>query len=304
MVNGVDVPTVQRRAGAVLLTALAFAVVVVALVAPTRVEEMTPAAFLRLPVELLVLLAVVLALPARLGRVRGLVVAGAGVVLAVVTVFKLLDVGFLQALNRPFDPLIDWRYAASLVETVRGSAQGWLGVVLLLAAAAALLATVVLVPLAVRRVAGAALRHRPATIRLVAVLAPLWLLLSLLGVHAGGAPVASDAAAAYAYGQVARVPSQLRDQRAFALAAATDPERATPDDRLLTGLHGKDVLLVFVESYGRVALDDPGLSGGVIRALDDGTRELQRDGYAARSAYLTSPTFGALSWLAHATLQS
>jgi hypothetical protein len=128
--------------------------------------------------------------------------------------------------------------------------------------------------------------------------------LSLLGVNAGGAPVASDAAAAYAYGQVARVPSQLRDQRAFARAAATDPERATPDDQLLTGLRGKDVLLVFVESYGRVALDDPGLSGGIVRALDDGTRELQQDGYQARSAYLTSPTFGALSWLAHATLQS
>jgi hypothetical protein len=304
VVNGVDVPTVQRRAGAVLLTALALVVVVVALVAPTRVDEMTPAAFLRLPVELLVLVAVVLALPERMHRLRGLVVVVAGAALAVVTVFKLLDVGFLQALNRPFDPMIDWRYAGSLVETVRGSAQGWLGVALLLAAAAALLATVVLVPLAVRRVARAALRHRPATARLVAVLVPLWLVLSLLGVNAGGAPVASDAAAAYAYGQVARVPSQLRDQRAFARAAATDPERATPDDQLLTGLRGKDVLLVFVESYGRVALDDPGLSGGIVRALDDGTRELQQDGYQARSAYLTSPTFGALSWLAHATLQS
>ena len=304
MVNGVDVPTVQRRTRAVLLTALALAVVLVALVAPTRVEDMTAAAFLRLPIELLVLLAVVLILPERLGRLRAMVVAAAGATLAVVTVFKLLDVGFLEALNRPFDPMIDWRYAGSLVETVRGSAQGWLGVVLLLAAAAALLAPLVLVPLAVRRVARVAVRHRPATFRLVAVLAPLWLLLSLLGVHVGGAPVASGAAASYAYGQVARVPSQLRDQRAFALAAATDPERATPDDALLTGLRGKDVLLVFVESYGRVALDDPGLTDGITRALDTGTRDLQQHGYESRSAYLTSPTFGALSWLAHATLQS
>ena len=129
MVNGVDVPTVQRRARAVVPTALALVVVLVVLVAPTRVEEMTPAAFLRLPVELLVLLAVVLVLPERMGRLRGLVVAAAGAVLAVVTVFKLLDVAFIQALNRPFDPMIDWRYAGSLVETVRGSAQGWLGVV-------------------------------------------------------------------------------------------------------------------------------------------------------------------------------
>ena len=62
--------------------------------------------------------------------------------------------------------------------------------------------------------------------------------------------------------------------------------------------------MVFVESYGRVALDDPGLSPGVVAALDDGTRRLGRAGYRARSAWLTSPTFGAISWLAHSTLQS
>ncbi|WP_200948040.1 sulfatase-like hydrolase/transferase [Nocardioides sp. Soil774] len=302
--NGVDVPTVQRRAGAVLLTATAVGLVVAALVAPTRLDELSPTAFLRLPVELLVLLGVVLALPERLRHLRALVVGGTGVVLAVVTVFKLLDVAFLQALNRPFDPMIDWRYAGSIVETVRGSAQGWLGVALLLTAAAVLLAALVLVPLAVRRTARAALRHRPATLRLLAGLAPLWLVLSLLGVHTGGVALASRAAASYVYGQVARIPSQLRDQRAFALAAATDPEHSTPAADLLTGLRGKDVLLVFVESYGRVALDDPGLSPGIVRALDSGTRELRRHGYESRSAYLTSPTFGALSWLAHATLQS
>jgi hypothetical protein len=303
-VNGVDVPTVQRRAGAVLLTASAVGLVVAALVAPTRVDKLAPAAFLRLPVELLVLLGVVLALPERLRHLRALVVACAGVVLAVVTVFKLLDLAFLQALNRPFDPMIDWRYAGSLVETVRGSAEGWLGVALLLTAAAVLLAALVLLPLAVRRTARAALRHRPATLRLLAGLAPLWLVLSMLGVHPGGAPLASRAAASYVYGEVARIPSQLRNQRAFALAAATDPQHSTPGADLLTRLRGKDVLLVFVESYGRVALDDPGLSPGIVRALDSGTRELRRHGYGSRSAYLTSPTFGALSWLAHATLQS
>jgi hypothetical protein len=136
------------------------------------------------------------------------------------------------------------------------------------------------------------------------VLVPVWLVLSLLGVRAGTAPVASQAAAAYAYGQVARIPSQLRDQREFVRAAATDPARDLPADALLTGLRGKDVLLVFVESYGRVALDDPELSGPVRQALDAGTRTLRGEGVEARSAYLTSPTFGALSWLAHSTLQS
>jgi len=301
------VPTVQRRTRAVwstVLTFLALALVLVALTTPPRLEDMTPTAFLRLPVEALVLLAVVLVVPERRARLRGIVVLTAGVLLAVLAVFRLLDVGFMQALNRQFDPMIDWRYAGSLVETVRGSAPGALGVLLLLGAGAALLAALLLVPLAVARLSGIALRHRAVTIRAVAVLLPAWLALSLLGVHAGTLPVASEAAASYAYGQVARVPSQLRDQRAFARAAAADPARDVPADDLLTGLRGKDVLVVFVESYGRSALDDPGLSGDIVDVLDTGTRELQAAGFESRSAYFTSPTFGALSWLAHSTLQS
>jgi hypothetical protein len=305
-VNGAEVPTVQRwrRLGAGTLTVLALALVLVVLTAPSRLGDVSPATVLRLPVELLALLVVLLVVPERAARLRGVVVAVAGGLLAVVAVFRLLDLGFTQALNRPFDPMIDWRYAADLVETVRGSAPGGLGVLLLLVAALVVAAAVLLVPLAVRRVSRVALRHRPATARVVAVLLPAWLVLSLLGTRAGTVPIASDAAASYVVSQVARVPAELRDQRAFARAAADDPEHDTPATDLLTRLRGKDVLLVFVESYGRVAIDDPGLSPGVVDTLDAGTRELARHGYQARSAWLTSPTFGAISWLAHATLQS
>lgn len=305
-VNGADVPTVQRWRGlaAAGLTLLALGLVLVVLTAPARLDEMSPSAFLRLPVELVVLVALLLALPDRARRVRGLVVATAGLLLAVLAVFKLLDLGFGQALNRPFDPMIDWRYAGDLVDTVRGSAPGALGVVLLAVAGLVLLAALLVAPLALHRVCRSAVQHRPVMVRLVAVLLPAWLVLSLLGVRAGTVPVASDAAASYALAQVTRVPSQLRDQREFARAAADDPARDTPAADLLTGLRGKDVLVVFVESYGRVALDDPGLSPDVVAALDDGARRLERDGYRARSAWLTSPTFGAISWLAHSTLQS
>jgi hypothetical protein len=303
-VNEDAAPTVQRAAARRVTTLLALGVVVAALVAPHDLAEMSPRAFARLPIELLVLLAVLLALPDRMARTRGLVVAAFGVVLAVVTASGLLDLGFDQALNRPFDPMIDWRYAADLVETVRGSAEGWLGTALLVGAGTALLGTLIVVPLSVVRVSRAALRHRPAVAVIVAVLVPAWLVLSMFDVRTGGVPVASDAAAAYAYGQVARVPSQLRDQREFVRAAASDPEHDTPAADLLTHLHGKDVLLVFVESYGRVALDDPGLSAGITETLDTGTRDLAAVGWTARSGWLTSPTFGALSWLAHSTLQS
>ena len=38
--------------------------------------------------------------------------------------------------------------------------------------------------------------------------------------------------------------------------------------------------------------------------LAAGTKTLDAAGYASRSAFLTSPTFGGISWLAHSTLQS
>ena len=62
---------------------------------------------------------------------------------------------------------------------------------------------------------------------------------------------------------------------------------------------------MFVESYGRVAVQGSTFSPGVDAVLDDGTRRLRRGrASASRSAFLTSPTFGAISWLAHSTLQS
>lgn len=298
-------PSPTRRApGAWLLTGLAGLLVLLALNTPNQLEEVEPTAFLRLPLEALVYLALVLALPARLGRVRVVLALVAGFVLGLIAVFKALDVGFLQALNRPFDPLIDWSYAGSLVETARDSIGDGLGTVFLVAAALTAVALLVLLPLAVLRVTRVAARNRATAARGVAALLALWLVLAGLDVREGAGRVASRDAAAYAYGQVSRIPTQLRDQREFTQAAKDDPYRAVPGRDLLGELRGKDVLFVFVESYGRVALEGSSFSPGVNEVLESGTRQLGRAGFHSRSAYLTSPTFGAISWLAHSTLQS
>jgi hypothetical protein len=96
----------------------------------------------------------------------------------------------------------------------------------------------------------------------------------------------------------------LADHQDFADQIAADPYGDVPSDRLLTGLEGKDVLLVFVESYGRTATRGSSYAPGVQDVLADGTRRLAAAGYATRSGYLTSPTYGAGSWLAHSSLQS
>jgi hypothetical protein len=119
-----------------------------------------------------------------------------------------------------------------------------------------------------------------------------------------GAPVASSSAFTLAVDEVQAVQTGLADRAELARELAHDPFRDTPADRLLTGLRGKDVLLVFVESYGRVAVQDSSFSPRIDAVLDQGTAQLRAAGFDSRSAFLTSPTFGGLSWLAHSTLQS
>ena len=85
---------------------------------------------------------------------------------------------------------------------------------------------------------------------------------------------------------------------------ANDDLRFTPGNKLLTGLRGKDVLLVFVESYGKVAVQGSAFAPKVNAALDQGTAGLQAAGFSARTALPHLPTFGGISWLAHSTLQS
>ena len=287
-----------------MLTLLSAALVVAALTAPTSLEDLRVSAFLRLPVEAPLLLAAALVLPARWARARtGLALTG-GLVVGVAAVFKLLDVGFVEALNRPFDPLIDWRYAGSLVETVRGSFGSRLGTALVVGAGVAVVVLLVGLPLALLRLTRVAARHRTWAVRTVAALTAAWLVLGLLDVRGPAGPITAHDTATYVQGQVTRIPGQLRDRREFLEASQDDPLRGLAADDLLHGLRGKDVLVVFVESFGRVALEDPEHSPGVLATLDAGTRRLEAAGFESRSAYLTSPTFGALSWLAHATLQS
>jgi hypothetical protein len=63
-------------------------------------------------------------------------------------------------------------------------------------------------------------------------------------------------------------------------------------------------VVAFVESYGRSALTAPDYAGPMGATLDDATRRLTAAGFGTRSAYLTSPTSGGGSWLAHATFMS
>ena len=291
-----------RVVSARVATALAALLVVAALAMPNDFAHFTPAAFLTLPVEALLGVLVVLALPERARTVAAIV---AGAVLGVLTILKLLDLAFGVVLARPFDPLSDWPLLGAGQEFVAESFGTVVAVVVAVVIVAVAGTLPVLMVLAILRLSRAVMRRRVSTVRVVAVLAVAWVALAAFGVQVEpGVPVAGWNTSAAAYSHAAQVWHDLADQRAFARETAVDAYRDTPRDGLLTGLRGKDVIVVFVESYGRDAIEKPGLARQVDAVLDGADRRLAAAGFAARSGFLTSPTVGGSSWLAHATFQS
>lgn len=284
------------------VTVLAGALVWLALVAPDGAGPLSPRDFARIPLEGLLVLTLALVLPPRARRGMALL---SGLLLGLLTIVRLLDAVFFAALGRPFSPVADWGYLGSGVGLLTSSV-GRLGAALSVLAAVALgVALLVLMPLAVVRLTQLIDRHRATSARALTALGVAWLLCTVLGVElVPGAPVAATGEARLVYTKVTQARADARAQRAFALAAELDPLRSTRDADLLTGLRGKDVIVAFVESYGRVAVQGSPFSASVASTLDAGTSRLGKAGFSSRSAFLTSPTFGGISWLAHSTLQS
>jgi hypothetical protein len=285
-----------------IVTGLAGLLVYLALVAPREADQLTPLALLRIPVEGLLGAALLLVL--RPGARRVAAVA-AGALLGLLTVLRVLQMGFLDVLGRPFDPVFDWPQLGTGVTLLEAS-LGRAGALATAAGAVALaVVLVVLLTLAVARVAGLAAGHRRATGRAAAVLAVAWLAcLASAAQLAPPVPVAARSVAALGYQTGEQVWTTVQDQRRFDEQAAVDTFRDTPPAQLLTALRGKDVVLAFVESYGRSALENPEFAPSVGAVLDEGTRRLAAAGFASRSGFLTSSVSGGGSWLAHATLLS
>ncbi|HEY3592545.1 MAG TPA: hypothetical protein VGL13_01675, partial [Polyangiaceae bacterium] len=95
------------------------------------------------------------------------------------------------------------------------------------------------------------------------------------------------------------LPKRTADSR-LAIARAQEDLKRTPSN--LAKLHGANVLLIFVESYGRAVFDRPYFLDRVREPLRAFESELTAEGFAIASGTLTSPTSGGHSWLAHTTL--
>ena len=292
-----------RRALRLAVTAASVTLVWGVLVAPDRASQFTPAAFARIPVEGLVLVAIALVAPA---WPRRIVAALAGIAFGLLTLVKILNVAFYEEIGRAFNPVFGWVDIGPAIGVVRDTIGPTRTSIALATLLLALILLVGAITAATIHISTVAARQRRAAVRGVAAVTAIWVLCAGLSLQLiPGSPVASASAAGLAAAQVRHTQTALRDRRLFEEAMhAADPQASIPAADLLTGLRGKDVVIAFVEGYGQAAVQGADFSRGVDAVLRRGTASLARAGWSTRSAWLTSPTFGGVSQLAHSTLQS
>jgi phosphatidylglycerophosphate synthase len=292
-----------RRALRLAIIAVSVVLVWGVLVAPDQIRRLTPEAFVRIPVEGLALVAVALVLPA---WPRRIVAAIAGILFGLLTLVKVLNMGFYAEIGRAFNPVLGWGDIPPAIGVVRDSIGGTRTDIALVAVLLGLFLVIGAITASAIHITTVAARHRRVGVGALAALTAVWALCAGLSLQlVPSSPVASASDAGLVVAQVRDTQMALRDQGNFRQALrGADPEASVPASGLLTGLRGKDVLIVFVESYGQVAVQGTNFSADVDAVLSQGTASLARGGWSTRSAWLTSPTFGGISWLAHSTLQS
>ncbi|MDR0781191.1 MAG: hypothetical protein LBF16_10930 [Pseudomonadales bacterium] len=285
-----------RSWGSRLRVPAALLFVFVILVLANRLDWINAQSFVFVPLELWLFgLLLLLPVPGHwLRRALGLLL-GAGLII------RLADLAAFQIYARAFNPVFD-AYLLSYGMNLLSGAIGRVG-----AALVALLLLVLVFSIFWLSVRALAVLQEWLQQKIQPRRAALWLLAALaLSViwRMVGLPRTTTYFSDQLREHVQRTVASLRDLRAFRAELAQDALQGAPDTRLFSVLEGKDVMVVFVESYGQSALQGALFAPTLNEVLQNGERELGAAGFGMRSAWLTSPTVGGLSWLAHATALS
>ncbi|MEL7133079.1 MAG: sulfatase-like hydrolase/transferase [Pseudomonadota bacterium] len=288
----------KRMAGLGLAAAVIFAV----LVLPNHPGTMRWGALNRWPLELPVLLFAALAFGRRLGVSYAL-----AFLLLLSVVIKVADYAMFSAFNRTFNPILDTFLIKAGLSLLRDSIGGVLTALAVIGTALLLILLFVALERSLRAWAGLSLA-RP--LRAIAAAFAL--------VGAGWA--AADAGHHLEFWRFDKSPpgtawtSRLTVKRAIEVQQtavelarfAQDAKNDTYADAtgLLDRLAGRDVILIWIESYGRASFDNPLYAPTHLETLRAAEAEIALTGMAMKSGWLTSPTSGGQSWLAHGAFAS
>ena len=285
-------------------TLAAFVAVVIldlVLIQPNHPDAVAWSALLLFPLELPMILMAMLGLGAsRVGVALRVVLV---VLLTIITVLKTADFVMFTSLSRGFNPVGDMPLVGSFYDLLVGNLGSTvaiaavIGSVLIIAGIAVALWWALLVWARLTLP-----RPLPAIASVVAVLSA-GLIATDVGARMGrwATPFSYPGTAFTTRIGVERIKigrETLADLRIFRAAAASDPFSGQAG---LFDLVDQDVIVIFVESYGRTSLDTPfyaDLHRATLTAAQD---DLETRGLTMASTLLASPTQGGQSWLAHST---
>lgn len=264
--------------------AVSAALLVLVLVLPSRPHDGWTG-MVQVPVEFPVLLAI-LFLTGPFGRI--IAVAG----LTALAVLKIADLLMWSALGRAFNPVAD----PALIDASLRLIAGTFGRPAAIGAAMAALVLLLFIAGALWWAAGIwsrsplSARARLAAIPVLALLA-LAIPLTDLGARNGS----------YALARAEMAQRTTADLRQLRVAAARDPFAG---HRGLLGAIDRDVIVIFIESYGRTSFATRFFADTHLATLRAAETVLSGAGLSMRSGFLAAPTQGGQSWLSHSTFAS
>jgi energy-converting hydrogenase Eha subunit A len=271
------------------------------LIQPNHPAAMTWGALLLFPLELPVLLLFLVACPT--GRWAVALRTGLTVGLTAIVLLKAADYAMFTALGRGFNPVADLPLIEAGLRLLIGSVGLALALIACIAAVISACALAVLIWWATGVWARISVK-RPLAVG-SALAASGFCLVAIMDVGRIVArwdvPLDPPGAAFTARVGVERIVmarETLANLQAFDAAARKD---AYAERDGLLNLIDRDVLVVFVESYGRASFDTPLYAGTHLETLNAAQDRLSDLGLSMRSGWLDAPTRGGQSWLSHAT---
>jgi hypothetical protein len=271
------------------------------LIQPNHPAAMTWGAFRLFPLELPAIALALIALgQTRSSRIlRGLLVVG----LTVIATLKVADFISFSALSRGFNPMVDMFLVDAFIRLLAGSIGAILTTLAVVSAVFAIATTAWLLWWATGR--WASIRHSVNTARISGAAAVLasGVAIADVGRTMGfwALPVDPPGVAFTARLGVERaisVRTTLEELRSFRTIIDED---IFADDGTVLGAIDRDVIVIFVESYGRTSFDTPFYADVHRDTLAVYEKQLESLGLSMRSGFLTAPTQGGQSWLSHAT---
>ncbi|WP_372422170.1 hypothetical protein [Salinarimonas chemoclinalis] len=273
---------------------------------PPFAEALFGAFHLGFALEVGAVFAVLALVRARLGRVPRALVHALAALLVLMVAIRIADLTARSVVDRPLNLYLDVSLLPATMDVARtllGPLRAWGAVAGLLVGLAALWAALAWGLSRLVELFAAASARRTMYALGAGALALYGGQKAFLEGLPGWRPVGGSASLTVAL-QAEGLVVALGRRAAFRADLARDAADGIPDAEMLGALEGRDVLVVFIESYGVTALDEPAYADVVGPRLAAFEARARAAGFALSSGRLVAASAGGQSWLNHASVSA